>query len=135
MFAWLFAIASTMSLPLWSVVVLISRPCAAKNPLLMPSVSGRPFAIGSVSSVIVVSAWRCGELAAVPLKSVATTTPTAMTTAPRRTPPLLSCMFLLLCSCENFFCRRLLLAADQTVDVGAKAGELGQLLRRDLVAG
>src|SRR5882672_966031 len=65
MSACLFASASTMSLPLCSVLVLISMFCFAKYPLLIPSVSGRAFAIGRVSSVIVssIARWRFEALA------------------------------------------------------------------------
>jgi hypothetical protein len=46
----LFAIARTTSLPLWSVVFLISIRCCAKNPFRIPRSSGSPFAIGSVTT-------------------------------------------------------------------------------------
>jgi hypothetical protein len=49
----LFATASTTSLPLWSVRLLIVIPCCSKNPLRIPRSSGSPFAIGSVTTVIV----------------------------------------------------------------------------------
>ena len=54
---WL-AIASTMSLPLWKMVFLISMPCFAKKPCAIPMSSANPFAIGSPSRVIVAS-FRC----------------------------------------------------------------------------
>ena len=57
---WLFAIASTMSLPLANVVFLISSPWAAKNPFWIPRSSGNPFEIGSPSRLIVVRVIRWG---------------------------------------------------------------------------
>src|ERR671931_567016 len=65
----LFASARTMSFPLCSVFLLISMPCASKKPFLIPRSSGRPFAIGSVSTVIVVSFAVVGALAAAPLNA------------------------------------------------------------------
>ena len=44
-----------MSLPLWRTCFLISMPRFAKKPFAMPRSSGSAFAIGSVSTVIVVS--------------------------------------------------------------------------------
>ncbi len=43
----LFAIARTMSLPLWKVVFLISMPRFEKKPCAIPMSSAKPFAIGS----------------------------------------------------------------------------------------
>src|SRR5204863_3048112 len=54
-----FANASTMSFPLWSVCFLISIPWAEKKPFVTPRSIGSAFAIGSVSTVIVVSVARC----------------------------------------------------------------------------
>ena len=59
-----------MSLPLWSIRLLISIPCSEKNPFLIPRSIGRAFAIGSVSTVIVtVACGLAGALAAVAPKA------------------------------------------------------------------
>src|SRR5262245_41303052 len=81
---WL-AIASTMSLPLWKTVFLISMPRLAKNPCWMPISSGNPFAIGSPSRVIV-AILRCvfvGEPAAGPTRA---SRRAAAATSPSPTP-------------------------------------------------
>jgi hypothetical protein len=62
---------------------LISIPCAAKKPCLMPRSSGSPLAIGSVSTVIVVSCARRVELAAVPPKIVSAASAPATVAIPR----------------------------------------------------
>src|SRR5881275_595162 len=66
-----------MSLPLCSVCVLISMPWFAKKPFWMPSVIGRAFEIGSVSTVTVVSVDRAGEADAIPVRTVSAATTTA----------------------------------------------------------
>src|SRR4029453_6283008 len=72
----------TMSLPLCRVLLLISIPCAAKNPFFMPRSIGRAFAMGSVSPVIVASARLCA-LEARPPKSVSATRRAAATASSR----------------------------------------------------
>ena len=67
-----------MSLPLCSVTFLISIPCAAKNPFWMPRSIGSAFAIGSVSTVIVVSCVLLGALAAEPPNNVSASVPAAI---------------------------------------------------------
>ena len=77
-----------MSLPLWNVTFLIVIPCWSKNPFWMPRSSGRPFAIGSVSTVTVTLAFV--RLAAAPAKTASTTTATdsaATSVRTRRFPP------------------------------------------------
>ena len=64
-----------MSLPLWNVTFLIVIPCWSKNPFWIPRSSGRPFAIGSVSTVTVT--FVVVRLAAAPAKTASTTSATA----------------------------------------------------------
>src|SRR4051812_29496845 len=122
-----FAIASTMSLPLCSVFLLIWIPCCAKNPFWMPRSSGSPFAIGSVSTVTVVSFLLPVELAAEPPNSTAHASTETVVTA----NSLLVIAVLLL---GPFSRRNRQLPLDQPVHVRAQVHELGQLLRGDLVA-
>src|SRR5215211_5575736 len=89
----LFASASTTSLPLWSVRLLISIPWAEKNPFLIPRSSGSAFAIGSVATVTVASCFLPAvsrALAVAPPKSVAAVTAAsaAARTGARRREPL-----------------------------------------------
>src|ERR1051326_7760443 len=116
------ASASTMSLPLCKTVFLISRPWSAKNPFWMPRSSGSPFAIGSVSRLIVVSFVCPGAPAAAPPKSR-----THSNATPRTFPLSLS-------SFHFSYWDRRQLALDQPVHVPPQVHELGQLLGRDLIA-
>src|SRR5215207_4176347 len=88
----LFASASTTSLPLWRVRLLISMPWAEKKPFLIPRSIGSALAIGSVATVTVASCRFPAvsrALAVAPPKRVAAVTATsaaARTVARRREP-------------------------------------------------
>src|SRR5215204_325965 len=89
----LFASASTTSLPLCRVRLLISIPWAEKNPFLIPRSIGSAFAIGSVATVTVASCFLPAvsrALAVAPPNSVAevTATSAAARTVARRREPL-----------------------------------------------
>ena len=76
-----------MSLPLWSVRLLISIPCSEKKPFLIPRSIGSAFAIGSVFTVIVtVACGLAGALAAVAPKAT-TTASSPETESPRSLVP------------------------------------------------
>src|SRR6266511_474122 len=122
-----FASASTISFPLCSVFFLISIPWFAKNPFWMPRSSGKPFAIGSVSRLIVVSLVLPGALAAEPPNNSTDTSADRIAVAKnRRLIPVLPP--------DRFSCGYRQLPLDQPVDVPAQVHELGQLFRRDLIS-
>ena len=80
-----FASASTMSFPLWSTCFLISIPRLEKKPFEIPRSSGNPFAIGSVSTVTVVSFDVPGAPAADPPRAASSTSTQATKTSLRGT--------------------------------------------------
>src|SRR6266542_3066552 len=93
----------------------------------MPRSSGNPFAIGSVSRLIVVSVVLPGALAAEPPNnSTDTSADSIAVTKYLRLIPVLPP--------DRFSCWYRQLPLDQPVDVPAQVHELGQLLRRDLIA-
>src|SRR5436853_4960100 len=152
-----------MSFPLWNVTFLIVIPCWSKKPFAIPRSSGSPFAIGSVSTVTVTLSFVRLAAAPANSASTTTAADSAAASvlidAMWSNPPLsvlrgdypcVACIGLGQClTRRNTVLRfgmhggeglhRLEVSSgrpfplDQAVDVGAEAGEFGQLLRRDLV--
>src|SRR5215211_3364012 len=144
---WLFESARTMSLPLWSVRLLISIPCCSKNHRLMPRSSGSPLAMFSPTRLIVTSARSLDPAAVLPNGTSTATAPSAAAQSS------LSCRALPFRISSLPFssrggsslrhrsgphglgrCFGLLLALDEPVDVSPQVGEARQLLRLELVA-